>query len=180
MTNSTGHIRNGHSAAIGVYGSSTEVYFGGGEADVFEKVNADNLTSLGMSYFPGCSITDDMPFQKIDDGGGFVYLGCERMPFGYRVETEDMSTTRFDLPGNSFGLFIYGNDLYNAAQDGNYDIFKDMDITKLVRYYVGQDIQLNELFVSSSSTATPRLYFTGWWGVKGLFEVGSSTLSLGH
>ncbi|MEI7463027.1 MAG: hypothetical protein WCK03_01360 [Candidatus Taylorbacteria bacterium] len=190
-----GHISNGHSAAIGIYGSSTELYFGGGEADLFEKVDANDLSSLGMLYFPSCSITDDMPYQATNTSSGYVYLGCEKQNRGIRIRTDDLSYVDFILPGNSFGMYKYGNDLYNAAQDGNYDIFENMDITKLKRYYVGRDIQLNELFVidnlanitstSSLSNATStvtdmignskRLYFTGWWGVKGLFEVASST-----
>ena len=179
------HISNGHSAAVGVYGSSTELYFGGGEADLFEKVNGDDLSSMGMLYFPGCSITDDMPYQPVVDANssttyGYVYLGCERQPYGYRVRTNDLTYTKFDLPGSSFGMYIFGNDLYNAAQDGNYDVFANMDLSNPKRYFVGQDIQLNELFMattasstmaSTSSVGTQSLLFTGWWGVKGLYEV---------
>ncbi len=172
LLTSTGHIMNGHSAVAYRYGSSTELYVAGGEADLFEKVKADDLTSISKRYFPGCSITDDMPYQNIDSKGGYVYLGCERIPYGYRVKTDDLTFTRFSLPGSSFGMFIYGSDLYNAAHDGNYDIFKAMDISKPKRYYVGEDTQLNELFVS---TTTNSLYFTGWWGVKGLYGVASSS-----
>ncbi len=225
IVSSEDHISNGHSAAIGIYGSSTELYFGGGEADLFEKVNGEDLSSISKLYFPGCSITDDTPYQKTSDVGGYVYLGCERQPYGYRVKTDDMSFVRFALPGNSFGMNIFGNDLYNAAQDANYDVFRNMDISSPKRYYVGQDIQLNELFMATSSISVPvaveaatvaavaaveaatvagsttdsvtstttasvvasstvastttplevqkqrSLFFTGWWGVKGLFEV---------
>ena len=190
MVSTIGHVTNGHSAAVATYGSTTEVYFGGGEDDGFEKVDGATLDTLGMTNFPGCSLTDDMPYMD-----GYVYVGCERQPYGYRIKTDDMSVTRFALPGNSFGMNIFGNDLYNAAQDGNFDIFPNMDIFSINRYYVGRDIQLNELFVvksdatvpqltssmSASSTegnsiepadvATSTLLFTGWWGVKGLFRV---------
>jgi hypothetical protein len=178
------HIPNGHSAAIGIYGSTTELYFGGGEADGFEKVDGDSLASLGSISFRGCSITDDTPYERVDDPSGYsygyVYLGCEREPIGYRVRSYDMNVTKFSLPGSSFGMNIFGSDLYNAAQDGNYDVFKNMDISNAKRYYVGQDIQLNELFMttnasttiaSTSSQSAQSLYFTGWWGVKGLFGV---------
>lgn len=168
LENSVGHISDGHSAAVGSNGPRTELYFGGGQDDGFEKVNAADLASLGTISLPGCAPTDDMPYQKITETGGYVYVGCEKMPYGYRVKTDDLSTTRFDLPGNSFGLFIYGSDLYNAAVDGNIDIFRDTDITKIQRYYVGQDMPLNELFVA---TTTHDVYFTEWYGPKGLFEV---------
>jgi len=186
-TSLIGHIPMGHSAAIGVYGSTTEIYFGGGEGNGFEKVRASDLASLGSLMIPGCSITDDMPYEKIDDVSGYVYLGCERQPFGMRVKTDDFSMTRFVLSGKSFGMFIYGDDLYNAAQDGNIDVFNNMNISDLKRYNVGKDIQLNELFVveselpHSTSTAlvietqnltqpSKNVLFTGWWGVKGLFK----------
>jgi hypothetical protein len=96
------------------------------------------------------------------------------------VRTNDLTYTKFDLPGSSFGMYIFGNDLYNAAQDGNYDVFANMDLSNPKRYFVGQDIQLNELFMattasstmaSTSSVGTQSLLFTGWWGVKGLYEV---------
>ncbi len=171
VVSKTVHINNGHSAAIATNGSTTELYFGGGEEDGFEKVDAATLDSLGMINFPGCSLTDDMPYKD-----GYVYVGCERQPYGYRVKTDDLSFTQFALPGNSFGMNIFGNDLYNAAQDGNFDVFNDMDISNPQRYYVGKDIQLNELFMtentsSTISSSTASLFFTGWWGVKGLFQV---------
>ena len=172
VTSAMGHISLGHSAAIGIYGSSTELYFGGSDDNWFEKVNAENMSSLGLLYFQGCSITDDMPFQKTSEKGGYVYIGCEKQPFGYRVSTDDMDTAKFDLPGSSFGMFIYGNDLYNVAMDGNFDLFRNMDIKKIKRYFTGQDLQLNELFVSADND----VYFTEWWGIKGLFKVDKSSL----
>lgn len=173
VVSEVGHITNGHSANIGIYSSSTELYFGGGEADLFEKVNASDLSSLGILNFPGCSMTDDMPFQKVDEDGGYVYLGCEKKPIAIRVKTDDMTAKEFALPGKSFGMYIFNNDLYNAAQDGNYDIFKNMDISSIKRYYVGQDIQLNELFVMDNV-----VLFTGWWGIKGLYSVKSADIAL--
>ena len=172
IVSEVGHISNGHSASLGVYGSSTELYFGGGEADLFEKVNGDDLSSLGMLYFPGCSITDDMPYQKVDDVSGYVYLGCEKQPRGIRIRTDDMTGSSFDLPGSSFGMYIYGKDLYNAAQDGNYDIFKNLDLSSIKRYHIGRDIQLNELFVLND-----MVLFTGWWGIKGLYSVKSADIA---
>ena len=171
-SNAAGHISKGHSAAIGIYSSTTELYFGGGEDNQFENVDGDSLDSLGITRFRDCFLTDDMPYKIVSAKYGYVYVGCEKMPYGYRVKTDDMSSVRFDLPGASFGLFIYNNDLYNAAQDGNFDIFKGLDISKIKRYYIGQDIQLNELFVSDAGD----VFFTGWWGVKGLLEVASTSL----
>ena len=130
-----------------------------------------------------CSITDDMPFAPLDPAGGYVYLGCEAEPYGERVRTSDMSVTQFALPGESYGLFVFGGDLYNAARDGTIDFFPGGDINKLERYPVvggsaslrpdGDLPQISELFYSP---ATASLYFTAWLGIPGLFKVSTSTI----
>ncbi len=189
-TDSRSHILNGHSAAIGIYGSSTELYFGGGIGHAFEKVDAATLSTIAEIMVHPCSITDDMPFSRIGSGasddpdaaGGYVYLGCEAEPYGERVRTSDMSVTQFSLPGESYGLFVFGDDLYNAARDGVIDFFPGGDISKLERYPAvggpaslrpdGNEPQLNELFYSP---ATASLYFTAWLGIPGLFKVATST-----
>ncbi len=172
-SSSAGHIPFGHSAAVGTFGSTTELYFGSGMSDRFEKADADTLTPLGTVQFPVCAMTDDMPFRKTDDVSGYVYVGCEKQPYGYRIDTHNMSLKRFDLPGYSYGLFIFGNDLYNAAADGHYDMFHSMNVDAIKRYYVGSEIPLNELFYSPINDS---ILFTAWWGIKGLFEVASSSM----
>jgi hypothetical protein len=177
-TNSVGHIKDGHSAAIGMHGDTAELYFGGGISSSFEKVDAATLASTGTIKLPGCILTNDMPYQKIDSQAGYVYVGCETTPEGYRIRTVDLDATRFPLPGESFGLFIFGTDLYNASYDGHIDIFPDMDIGDLHRYYVtngmkyssapGNELYLNQMFYSNK---TGGLYVTAWWDVKNLFRV---------
>ncbi len=177
--NSVGHIRGGHSAALVRNHQYTELFFGGGMSDGFEKVDADTLRSVGKLDFRPCLISDDMPYVEMSATGGYVFIGCESVPFGYRVRTSDMAVTQFPLPGNSLGMFIYGTNLYNTAQDGFLDVFPGMDIGHLKRYVVdhglpaeathGQKLQLNELLYS---TTTERMYFTAWWGVKGIYELG--------
>ncbi|HEX7724889.1 MAG TPA: hypothetical protein VF438_04095 [Candidatus Paceibacterota bacterium] len=181
-THTTGHIKNGHSAAIGKNGSQIELYFGGGESSTFEKVDASTLDSVGIVKLPGCILTNDMPYQQTDANGGFVYIGCETTPEGYRIRTADLHTTRFPLPGQSFGLFIFGNDLYNGSYDGHVDVFPNMDIGNLHRYYLtngmkfslapGNELYLNQMFYDP---ATGGLYVTAWWGVKNLFKVSLGT-----
>ena len=181
--NAKGHISQGHSAAIGIYPGRTELYFGGGSGDQFEKVDAASLASLGTIDLAPCSLTDDMPFQKTDDQGGYVYVGCEIQPYGYRVHTADLSADRFLLPGFSFGLYVFGDDLYNAAQDGNIDVFPHQNLGILDRFHIAssslidahnQDVEPNELFWSD---ATERLYFTAWWGIPGLFAISTTTVA---
>ena len=184
-TNADSHILEGHSAAIGIYASSTEIYFGGGISHSFEKVSASTLSTLGGAVIHSCSMTDDMPYVAAGDNGGYVYIGCEAEPYGERISTKDMNVTQFSLPGESYGLFVYGHDLYNAARDGNIDVFPGSDIARLERYPViggpdslrpgGVEPQLNELFYSP---ATASLYFTAWLGIPGLFRVATSTAQL--
>jgi hypothetical protein len=181
---SRGHVSLGHSAAIAIYGSSTELYFGGSMSDRFEKVRASDLAVLSSIVVDPCLISNDMPYSNIDDQGGYVYLACEEAPYGIRVRTSDMSMDRFPLPGQSLGLFIWGSDLYNAAQDGAIDVFPGLDIKAIQRYGItnvqgsfnvlGQTVEPNELFLSG---VTHNLYFTAWWGVNGLYRVSSTSAS---
>jgi hypothetical protein len=178
ISSSRGHINGGHSAAIGMNGSSTELYFGGGMSGMFEKDDATTLQPLGTKRMPGCVLTNDMPYDMIDAHGGYAYIGCETTPEGYRIRTADLDATRFPLPGDSFGLFIFGNDLYNASYDGHIDVFPGKDIGDLHRYYVtngmkysdapGNELYLNQMFYE---LGTRSLYVTAWWGVKNLFRV---------
>lgn len=175
---SSGHIATGHSAAIGIYASTTELYFGGGISNGFEKVDAATLKSLGSLDTGTCLPTNDMAYAQIDDTSGYAYLGCELVPYGYRVRTSDLSATRFPLPGNSLGLFIYNGSLYNTAEDGHIDVFPGLDLSYMVRYLITglpafvntahQAIEPNELFYSPD---TNSFYFTAWWGVPGLFSI---------
>lgn len=180
-SNSVGHISNGHSAAIGIYPNSTELYFGGGMSDQFEKVDASSLHSLGKVDLSPCSETDDMPYVQTSDTEGYVYVGCEIQPFGYRVRTSNLSADRFLLPGSSLGIFSFNGDLYNAAQDGNIDLFPQGNLNMLQRFHIAssslidahnQEVEPNELFYSN---ITDRLYFTAWWGIPGLFAISTST-----
>jgi len=178
----SGHISKGHSAAIEIYGSSTELYFGGGMSNGFEKVDALTLRSTASTTISPCAMSDDMPFVKASDSSGYVYIGCEGVPYGVKVKTSDLSFERFSLPGSSFGLFVYGNNLYNGAKDGNIDIFPNFDLKDLHRYrvigegspleYRNLDLEVNEIFYSEK---TGKLFVTAWWGVPGLFEVSTST-----
>ncbi len=177
--NSVGHIAYGHSAAIGEYGSTTELYFGGGMSDGFEKADASTLQAIATTTVGPCSITDDMPFEKTGAHDGLVFLGCEMVPYGIRMHTADLSFERFALPGASLGMFLIGSDLYNTATDGYLDIFPGARLDHLERYLVtasssqvydlhGQALELNELLFEPR---THRLFLTAWWGVPGLFEV---------
>ncbi len=183
MTSIRGHIPDGHSAAIGTSGSTTELYFGGGMSDGFEKADAATLAPITKTDLGPCSMSDDMPYQGIDGQGGYVYVGCESVPEGRRIATHDLSVERFSLPGNSLGLFLYGPDIYNVAQDGLIDIFHGRDLRDLERYRIldasstpmrskGQSVEPNELFMDDSG----RLYFTAWWGVPGLYRISTSTM----
>lgn len=173
VSTTTGHIVNGHSATIGVYASSTELYFANNTFDQFEKVDANTLRTLATTTLPQCAITDDMPYLAQGDNWGYVYLGCEKEPFGYRIKTNDLTYDPFLLPGNSYGMFIYGNNLYNAAHDGYFDLFPNFDIHDIHRFSTEKNIQVNELFFSSS---TQRMFLTGWWGEKGLLETRPITI----
>ncbi len=165
----TGHIPNGHSAAIG----NGAVFFGGGMSNGFEKVDPETLGSLGRVSLAPCSMSDDMPFVD-----GFIYVGCETVPYGLRVHADTLKADRFTLPGGSFGLFSFGGDLYNAAQDGYVDEFPKGDLKDLKRFKVvndiapfdtkGQDLEVNELLFSP---VTKHLYLTAWLGIPGLYEV---------
>jgi hypothetical protein len=178
LTTSSGHIKNGHSAAIGIFGSTTELYFGGGMADGFEKVDAQSLRSLGTLNFSPCLISDDMPLVPAGQSYGYVFIGCESIPAGYRVRTDDLSVMQFPLPGQSLGMFSFNSRLYNAAQDGHLDVFGSDSLASLTRYFVnsdiptestsGQSLQLNELFYA---TTTDSVYFTAWWGVPGVYQL---------
>ena len=183
--NKNGHIPNGHSAAIGIYASSTELYFGGGMMNGFEKVDAATLESTASTTIGPCAMSDDMPHVQTGPREGYVYIGCETVPYGVRVSTGDMSFDRFQLPGASLGLFVYGHDLYNAAQDGYIDAFPNADLTDLRRYRVtddvapfdtkGQSLEPNEILYSPE---TSKLYFTAWLGIEGLYQVSTSTPSV--
>jgi hypothetical protein len=93
-----------------------------------------------------------------------------------------MSFERFSLPGASLGLFVYGADLYNAAEDGTIDVFPGQDLRDLRRYQLldnaalldikNQTPELNEILYSPEAD---KLYFTAWWGVRGLYQVATST-----
>ena len=85
------------------------------------------------------------------------------------------------MPGESYGLFQFGGDLYNAARDGYIDVFPGDDIRAIRRFRVvgpaplrpdGRELQVNELFYADS---TESLYFTAWLGVPGLFRVSTTT-----
>ncbi len=179
---SIGHVANGHSAAIGTFGSTTELYFGGGMNNVFEKVDAVTLNSMGTVRIAPCDMTDDMPFQKVNENFGYVYIGCEVVPYGVRVKTSDLSYERFSLPGASLGMFIFGHDLYNAGRDGTINVFPRSDLVDLQIYTVndgfaplyskGMGLEVNEILYSPERN---KLFITGWWGVRGLFEVATST-----
>ncbi len=183
MTSSLGHISKGHSAALGRFGSTTELYFGGGMSDEFEKVDALTLSSLGKVKVNPCSMTDDMPFMKQSSSYGYVYIGCEMVPYGLRVRTDNLSFERFSLLGSSLGFFVFNSDLYNAARDGFLDIFPKADIRKMERYWVvndiepfetkGQSLELNEIL---SVPDTKELFFTAWYGIRGLYKFSTSTL----
>jgi len=174
----TNHIPYGHSAAIGIYGSSTELYFGNGMLNEIEKADARTLDFISVANIDPCNISDDMPFVKMTPLYGHVYIGCEALPYGLRVKTDDMTFDRFSLPGFSLGLFIYGSNLYNAAQNGTIEVFPNLDLKNLQRYKIigavtseesnGQDLQINEILYSPEND---KFYFTAWWGVPGLYEV---------
>lgn len=176
------HMPHGHSAAVGAYGSSTELYFGNRMNHGFEKDDAADLSVKGIINIGPCSESDDMPYMQTSSTGGYVYIGCEMEPYGYRISTSDMSAARFSLPGASLGMFIFGSDLYNAARDGTIDVFPHADLADMRRYRLtdqslildrrGQDPELNELFYSP---VTNSIYFTAWWGVPGLYRVATST-----
>lgn len=177
-TSSHGHIPHGHSVAIGIYPDSTELYFGGGMRNGFEKADAATLKPIAIADLAPCSLSDDSAFAPVDDRGGYVYVGCETVPEGRRIRTEDLSVTKFSLPGGSLGMFIFGNDLYNVAQDGAIDVFAGADIARIRRYRIadgiapldtkGQDLEPNELFYSPM---TGGIYFTAWWGVPGIYRI---------
>ncbi len=186
-TSSIGHIRNGHSASIASFAganvaTTTELYFGGGMSDEFEKVDALTLASLGTVKISPCGMTDDMPYAPSTQGTfGYVYVGCEMVPYGIRIKTSDMSFERFVLPGGSLGMFAYGDDIYNAAEDGRIDIFPKGNLEQLHRYRIidikepidtkGQDLEVNEILYSPQNDG---LYVTGWYGVEGLYRVSTS------
>jgi hypothetical protein len=181
------HIPDGHSAGIGVYASSTELYFGGGMSNGFEKADAATLAPISSMKIEPCDMSDDMPFMKTAASSGYVYIGCEAVPYGVRVRTGDMSFERFSLPGASLGLFVYGTDLYNAAEDATIDVFPGQDLKDLHRYRLednaslldikGQSPELNEILYSPESD---KLYFTAWWGVRGLYQASTSTIDSGQ
>jgi hypothetical protein len=150
----------------------------------FEKTDPVTLNAISSIKIEPCGMSDDMAFAKVATSSGYVYIGCEGINYGIRVKTDDLSFERFALPGASFGMFIFGNDLYNAAQDDNIDIFPGKDLNILRRYRIldgsdlfaddrGQVAALNEILFSPKSD---KLYFTAWWGMKGLFEVSTSTI----
>ncbi|MDB5238893.1 MAG: hypothetical protein JWO00_228 [Candidatus Parcubacteria bacterium] len=184
--NTQGHVFYGHSAAIAKYGSAqgttTELYFGGGMGNGFEKTNALTLAPISAIQVAPCAMSDDMPFVRTSGSGGYVYIGCEIVPYGLRIRTSDMRVERFSLPGASFGFFAFGTDIYNAAQDGHIDVFLNGDLRFLSRYKVtdekspfdtkGQDLEVNELLREPS---TGKIYFTAWLGIPGLHEVATST-----
>ena len=178
VTSSVGHVAFGHSAAITVNGSSTEIYFGGGRSNGFEKMRASDLVVLGKVDVSPCFISDDMPLRDIGGSDSYVYLGCELSPYGKAVRTSDMSVKSFPLPGYSYGLFIHGDKLWNVAEDAAIDVFSGFDLSAGKRLAImeegermklsGQNIAVNELLFS---TTTDSLYFTGWWDLRGLFKV---------
>ena len=178
----TGHIANGHSAAIGIFASSTELYFGGDMSNGFEKDDAGTLAAVATTTISPCGMSDDMPYVPAGARAGYVYTGCESVPYGIRVRTDDLSYERFQLPGASLGMYAYGDYLYNAAQDGYIDVFPGSDLADLRRYRVtdeaapfdakGQDIELNEILLSPR---TGKLFFTAWYGIEGLYQVATST-----
>ncbi len=180
--NSNKHIPYGHSAAIGIFGSTTELYFGGGMANGFEKADAVTLDPISQIKIEPCGMANDMLFEKASSLSGYVYIGCEFTPSGIRIDTKSMSSVGFSLPGSSFGLFKIGQDLYNAAQDGYIDTFPNFNLFDLRRFKVidgtttplinGQNLEVNKILYAPESG---KLYFTAWWGTKGLFEVSTST-----
>ncbi|MDE2040784.1 MAG: hypothetical protein KGI59_00125 [Patescibacteria group bacterium] len=175
--NANGHIPHGHSAALMTEGSSTFLYFGSNTSDVIEKVDAATLSVSAAVDLGTCHPSDDMPAF-----GGYVYVGCEGAPYGFRINGVDMSVTRFTLPGDSLGLFVYGSDLYNCGMDGYLDVFPGMNLGSLRRYKVtgiressttsALPPELNEILYEPVSH---KLFLTIWWGVPGLYEVSTST-----
>lgn len=175
------HIDKGHSAAIGIFDGKEELYFAGGTSNGFEKVDPVSLDPIATIKVDPCGMSDDMPFVQTSPTGGYVYIGCELVPYGIRVDTQSMKYDRFSLPGGSLGLFSYGNDIYNATQDGYIDFFKNGDLDRLIRYKVasstaidskGQDIEPNEIFYVPESN---KLFFTAWFGIPGLFQISTSS-----
>jgi hypothetical protein len=183
IVDQNGHIPRGHSAAIGIYATSTELYFGGGMSNGFEKTDAATLQAVAATKIEPCAMSDDVAFVKTSDTSGQLFLGCEVVPYGVKVDTADLSFERFSLPGAARGVFSYGSDLYNASQDGYIDVFPNGNLKDLRRYKVrddfapletnGQDLQPNEIFYSP---ITNKLYLTAWLGVKGLYQVSTTSV----
>ena len=72
--------------------------------------------------------------------------------------------------------------LYNTAEDSAIDLFPNLDLSRGQRYGIalngrlfkqnGQPVALNKLFFSD---ANQSMYFTGWWGFSGLYQVPLTT-----
>jgi len=185
-----------HSAQLRVYPGKKEMYvtnaaatsYNGQSLDInFAKVDCDTMTYtttyVQMPYYNPDDdmeensyplvLTDDMACRVIDDNGSICYLGSEDNdpswpPYGWAVNTATMVVTRFDAGQDvSYGMFIYGNDLYSVG--GPFDQAHLSVLTGIIIKYKDFDLEHpqiwgslpfvpNELFHTSNG----KMFVTDW------------------
>jgi peptidoglycan hydrolase-like protein with peptidoglycan-binding domain len=132
----------------------------------FIKVNLNGTMSytsisLGGDY----SVTDDIACRYIDETGALCYAGTDfnypgysTEKTGFKIDTKNMTFTKFSIEGSSsYGMFIKGNDLYNLGVSNNIIRYKNFD-TSLPEIFSTPTIVPNEFLYSS----TGKMFITDW------------------
>jgi len=145
---------NTHAACYSA--SRNEVYFTTqGTTEKLAIVDAENIwsyTTIDLSTYCN-TLTDDMVYYN-----NKLYIGSE-VGSGVIVDLDNNnSLSSLDIM-NSYGLFITGTTIYNAAIDGYIQKFSVSTPTNIQTYKLEADFIPNEILLNGS-----RVFITKWAG----------------
>ena len=115
-----------------------------GDGSQFSKVNCDtmDIKDVRLETFVA---TDDMGYQYLDSNGGYCYIGGESNNIGSRIDTRDMSVTKFYAP-HTYCVANDDSDLYITDIE-THAIYKyaNFDITKFEVYPFPNTFQVEHI-----------------------------------
>lgn len=160
------NILNFHAAQICKYSDRTEMYLTTANLQYpmpyFVKVNCENLAFQYIELHELCIATDDFAFLKVDDNGGFAFVGSEQKNNGVaylaKINTQTMTYTAH-AARETWGTFIYGSDLYLLSGTENLIVkYPDFDFDHPIVRLAGPEDMPNEFFFSAQHC----LYYTSF------------------
>jgi len=132
----------------------------------FAKVNLNgSMSYTSISLNDNYSITDDIVCRYMDETGSLCYAGTDigytgysTEKTGFKIDTRNMTFTKFSIGGDSsYGMFIKDDNLYNLDVNNKIIRYKNFD-TSLPEFFSTPSIVPNELLFSSSG----KMYITDW------------------